>query len=751
MFDAISDAILSGKIGAGSLKTFGSSTNSINDIASKIVEIITPTAQAVLGDNYSNYESAISNEALVLAAGVERVNNVSSESLTTETAISGLIEIVQTQSVWQGDANAALEDDNPDNNWLNANATLPENVTFTPVTTAGVVLPEGADGYGAKDGEGNLTWGGYELKIDGTAVDTSKYTVNWYKVTFNDKGADTYSSVAVPTSGEINNSSFTTLALQQKVGANADARIGKGLTFEVVSATDASNKILSKENAPVIRGTDGIIDNTVMSDIFTWGGLADGASVGVVQLTRYKISSLAEERDLFEGGTDGTGAEYSFTVTRDGNKSLRQSIDYVVEPSSTLTADDFEGGQIPSGTIVFAPQELTKTLKVKLKNDTIKEGPESFNVRLKENESSQILEGVVSYSVSDDDPNYPDISGLALDPVTKTSKTPLDISAGDNTNITSLDFDYFDQGATFNISTQTSGGTVKFNNKTVTSTDSFSFTEIKTALGKISFTGEEGQNSGSVLLSVIDTDSTRTVDPQTATLKYSIQNKPVISYQEDANAIFTTGKFGNVAGISVSDVDFEDLNNDGEKGPDEERQTLLVTLKSTGGKIALVNPNDESNSSIKVTVSIDEDQKGATILGKSDAINSVLSSLKFNGDPNKVSGSITVTASDQSSLTSDVLKEIQIVDIKPAPPIIEVPAVKINAKAGSESSMPGIKVTDIDSGSVVVTISAPSGSFSGIDPLVHQVNGNGSSSLTVTFIELFDSSLGFTSAIFSAS
>ncbi|MFL2802951.1 MAG: hypothetical protein ACJ0DD_09420, partial [Paracoccaceae bacterium] len=733
MFDAISDAIISGKIGAGFLKTFGSASNSTTDIAAKIVEIITPTAQAVLGDNYSNYESSISNEALVLAAGVERVNNVASGTLTTETAISGLIEIVQTQSVWQGDANQALEDNNPDNDWLNANATLPENVTFTPVTTLGAVLPEGADGYGAKDADGNLTWGGYELKIDGTVVDTSKYTVNWYKVAFNDDGQDTYSSVAEPTSGEINNSSFTTLALQLKVGDDANARLGKGLTFEVVSATDASNKILSKENAPVIRGSDGIIDNSVMSDIFTWGGLADGAAVGVVVPTSYKISSLVEQRDQFEGGTDGTGAEYSFTVTRQGNMSLSQSIDYVVEPSLTLSADDFEGDQIPSGTIVFAPQEDTKTLTVKLKNDSTKEGPESFNVRLKDNlGSAQILEDVVSYSVSDDDPNYPDITGLALDPTTKTSKTPLAISAGSETNITNLDFDYFDQGASFKISTQTLGGTVKFNNKIITPTDTFSFTEIKTALGKISFTGEEGQNSGSVLLTVTDTDTTRTVDPRTATLKYSIQNKPIISHEEDSNANFITGKFGSVAGISISDVDFEDLNNDGEKGPDEERQTLLVTLKSDGGKISLVNPNDEANNSVKVTVGIDEDQKGATILGKSDAINSVLSSLKFNGDPNKVSGSITVTASDQDSLTSDVIREIKILDINPAPPSIQVPSIKINAKAGTESSLPGIIITDIDSGSVVVTISAPNGSFSGIDPLVHQVSGLKSPTLTVT-------------------
>ena len=64
------------------------------------------------------YSNAISNQAQVLAAGVERVNSVDAGITLQLKKLSALIKIVQTQSVWQGDANSALEDQDPNNNWL---------------------------------------------------------------------------------------------------------------------------------------------------------------------------------------------------------------------------------------------------------------------------------------------------------------------------------------------------------------------------------------------------------------------------------------------------------------------------------------------------------------------------------------------------------------------------------------------------------------------------------------------------------
>ena len=77
----------------------------------------------------------------------------------------------------------------------NKNYTLAENVTFKLRTSLLEYSEEGAEGYGSDDNN-QLNWGGYELKIDSLPVDTSKYTVNWYKVICED-GDDTYGSVCL--------------------------------------------------------------------------------------------------------------------------------------------------------------------------------------------------------------------------------------------------------------------------------------------------------------------------------------------------------------------------------------------------------------------------------------------------------------------------------------------------------------------------------------------------------------------------
>ena len=60
--------------------------------------------------------------------------------------------------------------------------------------------------------------------------------------------------------------------------------------------------------------------------------------------------------------------------------------------------------------------------------------------------------------------------------------------------------------ASFTISSLTAGGTIKFIGKTVSSDEKFAFNELKNALDKISFVGEEGQTSGSALITITDVD-----------------------------------------------------------------------------------------------------------------------------------------------------------------------------------------------------------------------------------------------------
>ena len=172
--------------------------------------------------------------------------------------------------------------------------------------------------------------------------------------------------------------------------------------------------VISKENAPVFRADTFIINNNLDDTIFAWGGLADGASVGVVSPTKFKISAIENERTQFEGGSDGLGAEFDFTVTRDGIMSQTATIDYKVDlEKSSLTADDFEGSVVPSGTIVFAPNETSKTLSIRINNDTVKETKESFDIKLvDELKTAQLFddESFVSFVVLNDDPTNPQLN-----------------------------------------------------------------------------------------------------------------------------------------------------------------------------------------------------------------------------------------------------------------------------------------------------------------------------------------------------
>ena len=103
IFEAIADTIISGDIKAGYLKTFGSESGHVRDVAIKLNAIVTPVAQEILGSHYSDYINAVENKANMIAAGVDRINKVASTSdLTKETAISGLIEVVKTPECLAG-------------------------------------------------------------------------------------------------------------------------------------------------------------------------------------------------------------------------------------------------------------------------------------------------------------------------------------------------------------------------------------------------------------------------------------------------------------------------------------------------------------------------------------------------------------------------------------------------------------------------------------------------------------------------
>ncbi|CAA7619034.1 Calx-beta domain-containing protein [Magnetospirillum sp. SS-4] len=80
-------------------------------------------------------------------------------------------------------------------------------------------------------------------------------------------------------------------------------------------------------------------------------------------------------------GLEGAGGQ-TFTITRDRSTAQNQTISWQVQAvADGAVAADF-GGSLPSGTVTFAPGELTKTITVTPTDDAVAEGDEAYNVTI---------------------------------------------------------------------------------------------------------------------------------------------------------------------------------------------------------------------------------------------------------------------------------------------------------------------------------------------------------------------------------
>jgi hypothetical protein len=94
------------------------------------------------------------------------------------------------------------------------------------------------------------------------------------------------------------------------------------------------------------------------------------------------IGLLTEELVVDEGNSSVT--PFVFTLQRSGNLSQTASVDWTMQGAGVNPADpwDFEGDQFPSGTVVFAPGESSRTISVNVRGDAELETAERFQLSL---------------------------------------------------------------------------------------------------------------------------------------------------------------------------------------------------------------------------------------------------------------------------------------------------------------------------------------------------------------------------------
>ena len=157
---------------------------------------------------------------------------------------------------------------------------------------------------------------------------------------------------------------------------------------------------LSGFNLDIVRGSDG--NGNVVDNPTAIGTIGNNDS-------SYTITADAS---VVEGVADGQ----TFTITRTQDTADSQTINWVLTASSGFhgaSGNDFVGGALPTGSVTFAPGEMSKTLVIRSNADSTPELNEGYMVTISQAAGTsgvQIGTGVAYGRILNDDPGQPQVT-----------------------------------------------------------------------------------------------------------------------------------------------------------------------------------------------------------------------------------------------------------------------------------------------------------------------------------------------------
>jgi len=121
-----------------------------------------------------------------------------------------------------------------------------------------------------------------------------------------------------------------------------------------------------------------------------------GCDIGAFELEVPSLSQLSVS-DQTVSENAGTA---SVVVTLSPASTDTVTVNFATKPGTALAGQDYRG---KSGTLTFNPGDTTKTVAVKIINDTVPEPTESFSVQLSSPVNAAIADGVATVTINDDD------------------------------------------------------------------------------------------------------------------------------------------------------------------------------------------------------------------------------------------------------------------------------------------------------------------------------------------------------------
>ncbi len=299
----------------------------------------------------------------------------------------------------------------------------------------------------------------------------------------------------------------------------------------------------------------------------------------------------------------------------------------------------------------------------------------------------------VAVTVADGDPSTPDASGtlavaIQSAPANVLPSSPT-IVAGRSTEVLGLEIADIDGGTMTVVLTPTNGTLTLPLFGSATTSDlgngkirlTGSLEDVNRTLQQLEFTASRNVTSASIRFETSD-DQPLTPDADSL-LVIGVLSSP--EHNAPASLSVVSGVATAVSGLSVSDYD---------------SPTLQVTLTPSNGVLALTAQGG---------VTLTQPSAGVwRLLGTQADITATLATLTFTGTAGQTSGTIRVTTSDLGTLTTDAEATIAVTITDPvvliAPTLTLPQPITLNQRL--DTALAGIQVTDPDSPSVTVTLTA---------------------------------------------
>ena len=452
------------------------------------------------------------------------------------------------------------------------------------------------------------------------------------------------------------------------------------------------------------KNTDTTVTSFSISDAELSAAIA-ATPVGMIVPARVSVGSVVPGSPDFAQleGNEGDKTAFTITLTRAGNIESVVSLDYKVNPGTGMTGADFVGGVVPNGTVTFAAGQSSVNVTIYVQGDTAVELDESFGVvisdsmgqtQLFDSSGQQVSFLARSFTVLNDDPFVPQV----------TAPATIDLGTGIETTLSGFSLDYYKHNSTQVLTVKVSSvASATFNDSGIQATAfkgvslshvvetqnnlkvltlTGTLEQINVALGQIKLTVPSSETNAFVLVDA--TDGMGGAHGK-AEIPLALHHPAQLVTAALPTGI-VAGATNTLTGYSVSDVD---------------GGVLTVTLDPTNMTLQVPAVTGVATTLL--------DSGGFTLVGKAVDINNALSSLTYTTSAGEIGLSASVTDSDPYSLKPAAVSYTA--TAVNASTVLQAPDHLVGS-AGTAMVVGGLNLSDLDSKSVTVDISATHGTLS---------------------------------------